>query len=226
MIATADVRLQFGDVLIIVGDARALEEVAAELGNSPKHLAETNFIPMFFGIVLGIIAGSLPIAMPGLPVPVRLGLAGGPLILAILLARVGNIGRLVWYMPGNVNYALRELGIILFLACIGLKSGAQFLNTLLSPSGLLWLICGAVITVVPILAVADLWQGGAQAELHDHPWLASRQHDGSPCARLCQYDLRFGCAGDLLRLRLSADHASPHHCGPDARHPAGRLICI
>ena len=146
-------RLQFGDVLIIVGDERALEQVAAELGNSPKHLAETNFIPVFFGIVLGIIAGSLPIAMPGLPVPVRLGLAGGPLILAILLARVGNIGRLVWYMPGNVNYALRELGIILFLACIGLKSGAQFLNTLLSPSGLLWLVCGAVITVVPILAV-------------------------------------------------------------------------
>ena len=145
MIATADVRLQFGDVLIIVGDARALEEVAAELGNSPKHLAETNFIPMFFGIVLGIVAGSLPIAMPGLPVPVRLGLAGGPLILAILLARVGNIGRVVWYMPGNVNYALRELGIILFLACIGLKSGAQFLNTLLSPSGLLWLVCGAVL---------------------------------------------------------------------------------
>ncbi len=154
MVATADVRLQFGDVLIIVGDERALEQVAAELGNSPKHLAETNFIPMFFGIVLGIIAGSLPIAMPGLPVPVRLGLAGGPLILAILLARVGNIGRLVWYMPGNVNYALRELGIILFLACIGLKSGAQFLNTLLSPSGLLWLVCGAVITVVPILTVA------------------------------------------------------------------------
>ena len=154
MIAAADVRLQFGDVLIIVGDAGALEQVAAELGNSPKHLAETNFIPVFFGIVLGIIAGSLPIALPGLPVPVRLGLAGGPLILAILLARVGNIGRLVWYMPGNVNYAFRELGIILFLACVGLKSGSQFVNTLLSPSGLLWLVCGAAITIVPILGVA------------------------------------------------------------------------
>jgi hypothetical protein len=75
MMVTADVRLQFGDVLIIVGDARALEHVAAELGNSPKQLDETNFIPVFFGIVLGIIAGSLPIALPGLPVPVRLGLA-------------------------------------------------------------------------------------------------------------------------------------------------------
>ena len=151
MMATADVRLQFGDVLIIVGDARALEHV--ELGNSPKQLGETNFIPVFFGIVLGIIAGSLPIALPGLPVPVRLGLAGGPLVLAILLARVGNIGGLVWYMPGNVNYAFRELGIILFLACVGLKSGSQFVNTLLSPSGLLWLVCGAAITIVPILAV-------------------------------------------------------------------------
>jgi putative transport protein len=152
MMATADVRLQFGDVLIIVGDARALEHVADELGNSPKQLGETNFIPVFFGIVLGIIAGSLPIALPGLPVPVRLGLAGGPLVLAILLARVGNIGGLVWYMPGNVNYAFRELGIILFLACVGLKSGSQFVNTLLSPSGLLWLLCGAAITIVPILA--------------------------------------------------------------------------
>jgi putative transport protein len=152
MMVTSDVRLQFGDVLIIVGDARALEHVAAELGNSPKHLDETNFIPVFFGIVLGIIAGSLPIALPGLPVPVRLGLAGGPLVLAILLARVGNIGRLVWYMPGNVNYAFRELGIILFLACVGLKSGSQFVGTLLSPSGLLWLVCGVVITIVPILA--------------------------------------------------------------------------
>jgi putative transport protein len=101
--------------------------------------------------VLGIIAGSLPIALPGLPVPVRLGLAGGPLVLAILLARVGNIGRLVWYMPGNVNYAFRELGIILFLACVGLKSGSQFVSTLLSPSGLLWLLCGAAITIMPIL---------------------------------------------------------------------------
>lgn len=151
MMATTDVQLQFGDVLIIVGDARALEQAAAELGNSPKELSETNFIPVFFGIVLGIIAGSLPIALPGLPVPVRLGLAGGPLVLAIVLARVGNIGGLVWYMPGNVNYAFRELGIILFLACVGLKAGSQFIATLLSPSGLLWLVCGAAITIVPIL---------------------------------------------------------------------------
>lgn len=154
IMATTDVHLQFGDVLIIVGDARALEQAAAELGNSPKQLTETNFIPVFFGIVLGIIAGSLPIALPGLPVPVRLGLAGGPLVLAILLARVGNIGRLVWYMPGNVNHAFRELGIIFFLACVGLKAGSQFVSTLLSPSGLLLLICGAAITIVPILAAA------------------------------------------------------------------------
>ncbi|MFZ0711074.1 MAG: putative transporter [Terrimicrobiaceae bacterium] len=152
VIATSDVHLQFGDVLIIVGDAPSLDPVAAELGNSPKQLNETNFIPLFFGIVLGIIAGSLPIALPGLPVPVRLGLAGGPLVLAILLARAGNIGGLVWYMPGNVNYAFRELGIILFLACVGLKSGSQFVSTLLSPSGLLWLVCGVAITIVPILA--------------------------------------------------------------------------
>ena len=151
MMATSDVQLQFGDALVIVGNAPALQRAATELGNLPKELNETNFIPVFFGIVLGIIAGSLPIALPGLPVPVRLGLAGGPLVLAILLARIGNIGHVVWYMPGNVNYAFRELGIILFLACVGLKAGSQFISTLLSPSGLLWLVCGALITIIPVL---------------------------------------------------------------------------
>jgi len=147
------VRLQFGDVLNIVGGEQGLQQVAKLMGNSPKELNDTNFIPVFLGIALGIVAGSLPIALPGLPVPVRLGLAGGPLVLAILLSRVGNIGRLVWYMPGNVNFAFRELGIILFLACVGLKAGSQFVSTLLSHDGLLWLLCGAAITVIPICVV-------------------------------------------------------------------------
>ncbi len=225
MMATADVRLQFGDVLIIVGDARALEQVAAELGNSPKQLGETNFIPVFFGIVLGIIAGSLPIALPGLPVPVRLGLAGGPLVLAILLARVGNIGRLVWYMPGNVNYAFRELGIILFLACVGLKVGFAVRQhpPIAERSALVGLRRRDHHRPDP--GSRHLRQGGAQAELHDNPWFAGRQHDGSPCARLRQHNRGIACAGDFLRLRLSVDHASPHHCGTGASHSAGWIIC-
>ena len=188
MMVTADVRLQFGDVLIIVGDARALEHVAAELGNSPKQLDETNFIPVFFGIVLGIIAGSLPIALPGLPVPVRLGLAGGPLVLAILLARVGNIGRLVSVHAGQrqlrvartrhyplprvrrakIGFAVREHpSIAERSALVGLRRRDYHR---------------------PGPRSRNLRQGGTQVELHDDPWLAGRQHDGSPCARLRQHD--------------------------------------
>ena len=102
--------------------------------------------------MLGIVVGSLPAALAGLPVPVRLGLAGGPLVCAILLARLGNIGPLVWYMPSNVNYAFRELGIVLFLACVGLNQARSLSTRFFSPSGLLWLFCGAIITIVPVLA--------------------------------------------------------------------------
>jgi len=97
-----------------------------------------------------------PLALPGLPAAVRLGLAGGPLIIAIILSRIGQIGRLVWYMPADANLALRELGIVLFLACVGLKAGAKFIPTLMSPEGLTWLIGGFCITVLPLLFVGIL----------------------------------------------------------------------
>ena len=108
---------------------------------------------MFAGIGLGVVAGLIPIAMPGLPVPVRLGLAGGPLVAAILLSWLGRIGRVVWYMSSGANLALRELGIVLFLACVGLKAGSRFMETLLSQDGPLWLLAGFSITVVPLLVV-------------------------------------------------------------------------
>jgi putative transport protein len=104
-------------------------------------------------VALGVALGLVPLALPGLPVPVRLGLAGGPLVAAIILGRIGRIGRLVWYMPAGANLALRELGIILFLACVGLKAGSKFLTTLMSPEGAAWLGAGFCITVLPLLAV-------------------------------------------------------------------------
>ncbi|HEU4680069.1 MAG TPA: putative transporter, partial [Terrimicrobiaceae bacterium] len=151
--ARADFRVEFGDSLHVVGDAEGLDEAAALVGDSRKELVHTNFLPVFAGIALGVIFGLIPIAMPGLPVPVRLGLAGGPLVAAIVLSWLGRIGSVVWYMPSGANLALRELGIVLFLACVGLKAGSRFMDTLLSQDGPIWLLAGLCITVVPLLAV-------------------------------------------------------------------------
>lgn len=153
MTAVPGLRLQFGDVLQVVGEPDDIALAAGALGNSIKALNETQFIPLFLGIALGVFAGVLPISFPGLPVPVRLGLAGGPLVLAIVLSRVGHIGRLVWHMPVNANLAFRELGITLFLACVGLKAGEKFFATVFTGTGLLWLACAVCITMIPLVAV-------------------------------------------------------------------------
>ena len=153
MTAVPDLRLQFGDMVQVVGEAAAMTKVTQALGNSVQALGETNFVPIFVGIALGVIAGVMPISIPNMPVPVRLGIAGGPLILAIILSRIGRIGPLVWYMPASANIAFRELGIVLFLACVGLKAGEKFFGTLFSDDGLHWLLGGLAITVIPILIV-------------------------------------------------------------------------
>ncbi len=152
MTAVPHLRLQFGDLLQMVGDAESLDKAAAALGDSVKEMNVTHFIPLFIGIALGIILGTMPIAIPGLPQPVRLGLAGGPLIVAILLSRIGRIGRVVFHMPVNSNLAFREFGIALFFASVGLSAGAKFFATAFSRSGLIWLLAGFCVTVVPLLA--------------------------------------------------------------------------
>jgi putative transport protein len=153
MSAVQDLRLRFGDVLQVVGDQASIQKAAVFLGNSLKELNETHFIPLFIGIALGIALGTLPIAMPGLPQPLRLGLAGGALIVALALGRLGQIGRLVWHMPANVNLAFREFGIALFFAAVGLIAGAKFFSTVFSPVGALWLFAGLFVTVPPLLVV-------------------------------------------------------------------------
>ncbi|MBN8247183.1 MAG: putative transporter [Verrucomicrobia bacterium] len=152
--------LQFGDGVQIVGTREHLDAAARHLGNSLEALNQTNFVPIFLGIAAGIVAGLFPIAIPGLPVSVRLGLAGGPLLLALVLSRIGRIGRLIWYMPANANLAFRELGIVFFLACVGLKSGESFVQTLWSPAGIRWAAIGLVVTTVPILLVGVLSRRG------------------------------------------------------------------
>jgi putative transport protein len=153
MSAVPELKLQFGDTLQVVGDEQAMARVGPALGNCVRALNETNFIPIFIGIALGVLFGTLPIAIPGMPVPVRLGIAGGPLILAILLSRIGRIGPMLWYMPANANLAFRELGIVLFLACVGLKAGEKFFGTVFTNQGLYWLAGGFAITVIPILLI-------------------------------------------------------------------------
>jgi len=153
MSAIPGLRLQFGDLVNIVGREEDLEKAAAALGNSLKQLNETHFIPLFIGIVLGIALGTLPIPFPGLPQPIRLGLAGGPLIVALILGRVGRIGRQVWHMPVNTNLAFREFGIALFFAAVGLSAGAKFFATVFSPTGLQWLLAGASVTVIPLVLI-------------------------------------------------------------------------
>jgi putative transport protein len=151
---SADLKLQFGDMLQLVGTEEALEKAAALLGNSVQELNHTRLIPMFLGIALGVLVGSYPLHFTSMPAPVRLGLAGGPLVVAIALSRIGRIGPLLWYVPANANVLLREFGIALFLSCVGLRSGANFLDTLLRGDGFLWMGAGCVITLVPLLLAA------------------------------------------------------------------------
>ncbi len=153
MVLTAmpDLRLQFGDMLNLVGEDAAIEQAAKVLGNSVHQLNETSFASIFIGITVGILFGLYPWNLPGMPVPLRLGLAGGPLIIAILMGRLGRVGPLVIHMPINANTAFRELGIIFFLACVGLGAGGKFVETAFSTTGMQWMAMGAAVTVVPLL---------------------------------------------------------------------------
>ncbi|MBX7247251.1 MAG: putative transporter [Candidatus Sumerlaeaceae bacterium] len=148
-----DYRLQFGDRLLAVGQESDLKTVATELGNSLQRLNHPQIIPIMVGIALGILVGSIPFSIPGVPVPVKLGMAGGPLLVAIILSRVGRVGPLVWYMPNSANMVLREVGIAMFLSCVGLKSGEKFVETLIH-GGAVWMVYGVLVTVVPLLVVA------------------------------------------------------------------------
>ena len=140
-------------MLQVVGDEQSMPKATEVLGNSVRALNETNFIPIFIGIALGILAGLVPVRFPGVPEAVRFGITGGPLVLALILSRIGRIGPLVWYMPANANLAFRELGSVLFLSCVGLKAGDKFFEMAFSPSGLAWLGAGFCISLLPILTV-------------------------------------------------------------------------
>lgn len=154
--ALPDLRLQFGDMLQLVGDEDSLNAATRTLGNEVQVLHETKFAAIFAGILLGVLLGLYPLSIPGLPAPVRLGLAGGPLVVAILMSHLGRLGPMVMHMPLNANRALRELGIILFLANVGLLSGEHFVATVFSAQGLQWVLLGVLVTMLPLLVVGFL----------------------------------------------------------------------
>lgn len=154
LFASSSLVLQIGDRLSVVGQEGNVAAVAKRLGNEMKRLDVPNIATLFIGILLGVVVGSIPIALPGIPTPMKLGLAGGPLIVAILISRFGYKLGLVTYTKASANMMLREVGIALFLASVGLKSGATFVETVMSGDGLIFMLAGLLITVIPVFITA------------------------------------------------------------------------
>ena len=151
LVASPHLQLQMGDRVTVVGSELAVSHAEKVLGNSMKRLNHPNLIPIFIGIALGCILGSIPFMFPGIPQPIKLGLAGGPLIVSILISRFGPQYKMITYTTMSANLMIREIGISLFLACVGLGAGKDFIETIVNEGGYIWIAYGALITVVPLL---------------------------------------------------------------------------
>lgn len=156
LLASPNLRLQIGDKLTIVGEANSVNNVVKILGDEVKRLDNPNLIAVFVGITLGVLLGALPISMPGISTPVKLGIAGGPIIIGILMGAFGPRLHLTTYTTQSANLMLRQLGIVIYLAGLGLSSGAHFFETIFRTEGLVWIGLGAALTLVPILIVGVL----------------------------------------------------------------------
>ena len=156
LLATPGLVLQLGDALTVVGSAADIEKVEQILGNTAIKLKDPNLAAIFIGIVVGLVVGSIPIAVPGISTPIKLGLAGGPIIIGILIGRFGPHFRLVTYTTRSANLMLRGIGLSLYLACLGLDAGSQFLDTIMRSEGLLWIGLGFLITLIPVLIMGGV----------------------------------------------------------------------
>lgn len=154
--ASSNLALQVGDRIMVVGDATSVNRVATIMGDAVKRLDHPNIATIFIGIMVGIIFGSIPFAIPSIPVPLKLGIAGGPLIIAILIGRFGYKFHLVTYTTTSANLMLREVGLVLFLSSVGIKAGANFVDTVVAGDGLLYVLCGFLITIIPILIIGPI----------------------------------------------------------------------
>ena len=153
ILASPQLRLQLGDRLIVVGEAKAVKEVSEMMGNTVKNLGEPNLVSVFIGLTIGLILGSIPIMIPGVSMPVKLGLAGGPIIVGILMGTFGPRLHMVTYVTRSANLMLRALGLSLYLACLGIDAGSDFFDIVIRPEGMAWIGIGFVITIVPVLIV-------------------------------------------------------------------------
>ena len=153
LLATPDLRLQLGDRLTVVGEAEAIRNVEKILGNAVKILNEPNLAAVFIGLILGLTLGSIPVAIPGISIPVKLGLAGGPIIVGILIGTFGPRLHMITYTTQSANLMLRALGLSMYLACLGLDAGTHFFETVMRPEGALWLGIGFALTFVPVVLV-------------------------------------------------------------------------
>ncbi len=154
LVATPDLVLRVGDRVTVVGEASSIQHVAKELGNAVQHLDEPNMVTIFLGIVLGLVLGSVPIAVPGMSYPVQLGLAGGPIVMGILIGTYGPRFHMVAYTTTSANLMLRSLGLSTYLACLGLDAGAGFVETVMRPAALAWMGLSVAIAMVPVMIVS------------------------------------------------------------------------
>lgn len=173
LLATDDLRLQYGDRLTVVGDPASIDHVEQFLGNAVSTLNEPNLGAVFFGIILGLAIGTVPLNIPGMSAPVRLGIAGGPIVMGILIGALGPRVHFISYMTRSAGLMLRKLGLSLYLGCLGLEAGVQFFETVVRPEGIMWVGIGFVLTVVPVFIVGLIA-------------LKTKKYDfGSICGILC-----------------------------------------
>ena len=191
--ASPDLTLQVGDRVMVVGPQDAVDRVANLMGNSLKRLDHPNIVTIFVGIFLGILFGSLPIAFPGIPTPVKLGLAGGPIIVGILIGTYGPRLHLITYATRSANLMLRGFGLSLYLACLGLSSGGDFFETAISPTGLMWVGLGFLITIIPVLIMGLVAMRFSKVDF------------GSTCGMLC------GSMANPMALNYTNDIISGEH---------------
>ena len=193
LLATPDLMLQMGDCVVVVGGERAVLKVEKVLGNAQKELNEPNLTSIYIGIVLGLILGAVPLALPGISAPVKLGLAGGPVVVGILIGTYGPRLHLITYATRSANLMLRGFGLSLYLACLGLSSGGAFFETAISPTGLVWVGLGFLITVVPVMIVGVAAMRFIKVDF------------GSTCGMLC------GSMANPMALNYANDIISGEH---------------
>ena len=218
LLATDDLLLQYGDRVTVVGEPKAIDHVESFLGNAVQVLNEPNLGAIFLGLILGLALGTIPLSLPGMSAPVRLGIAGGPIIVGILVGSLGPRAHFISYTTRSASLMLRKLGLSLYLACLGLAAGGDFLDTVMRPEGLLWVGAGFLLTVLPVLIV------GMVA-------LRTRTLDfGSVCGILCgsmANPMALGYANDTLKGDTqSVSYASVYPLGMFMRVVIAQILVM